>query len=267
MRRIIANHAHVFPEWSRPAGTIGELLKLMDACGIEKCVTFAPFTGNIDQCGFKPNDWLANEIKGNPRLIPFGTIDMCLTKPEEDFYRILELGFPGIKMHPAFQDFNVLCDRARRIYRLCEQHHIFLSFHTGVHRNRIKDSSLLLFDELSFDYPELCFSMEHLGGYSFFNEAVAVMTNVRKNADNPRLYGGLTSVFLPSDTNWYMDEKRMSDFFTLCGYKAAIFGLDFPYKKTEYIQKAIARIESLDIPEEAKDGILGGNLLRALHME
>lgn len=37
----------------------------------------------------------------------------------------------------------------------------------------------------------------------------------------------------------------------------AIFGLDFPYKKADYAKALINRIISLDISEEAKEGILG----------
>ena len=47
----------------------------------------------------------------------------------------------------------------------------------------------------------------------------------------------------------------------------AIFGLDFPYKKSDYAKALINRIISLDISEEAKEGILGKNLGRALGME
>ena len=48
------------------------------------------------------------------------------------------------------------------------------------------------------------------------------------------------------------------------GNTRSIFGLDFPYNRAEYVKKAIDRIEGLDIPEEAKAGILGENLKRAL---
>lgn len=75
-----------------------------------------------------------------------------------------------------------------------------ISFHTGVHRARISESHLLLFDEVAFNFKNLKFSMEHVGGYSFFYEAVAVMTNNPKNT-----YAGLTSVF-DRGTNrcWYL---------------------------------------------------------------
>ena len=47
----------------------------------------------------------------------------------------------------------------------------------------------------------------------------------------------------------------------------AIFGLDFPYKKADYAKALINRIISLDISEEAKEGILGKNLEHALGMD
>lgn len=51
------------------------------------------------------------------------------------------------------------------------------------------------------------------------------------------------------------------------GDDCAIFGLDFPFKKADYAKALINRIISLDISEEAKEGILGKNLGRALGME
>ena len=42
--------------------------------------------------------------------------------------------------------------------------------------------------------------------------------------------------------------------------------LDFPYKKADDINKAINRIKNLQITEEAKKAILGGNLKRELNL-
>ena len=49
---IIANHAHVFPKEIKESGTIDELKKLLDECGIDKCVCFAPFPERFEEEGF-----------------------------------------------------------------------------------------------------------------------------------------------------------------------------------------------------------------------
>ena len=73
--RITVNHARLSPSIN-PDGTIDRLYKLMDACGIEEAVCFAPFTYQIAGKGIdNQNEWLARELKGRKRLHAFGTID------------------------------------------------------------------------------------------------------------------------------------------------------------------------------------------------
>ena len=86
---IFANHAHVFPKEIRPEGTVEKLLELMDECGIGMAVCYPPFHDRFRESGFDgdPNDWLAEEIKGNERIIGFGNIDFekgdCMQKRQE----------------------------------------------------------------------------------------------------------------------------------------------------------------------------------------
>ena len=47
--KIFANHAHVFPPELRPEGTVDRLLSMLDACGIEKAVCFAPFPHELTE--------------------------------------------------------------------------------------------------------------------------------------------------------------------------------------------------------------------------
>ena len=70
---IFANHAHVFQEQVRPDGTIGELLRIMDLCGISKAVAFAPFSKYFDDSEYSDqNRWLAAQIQNQDRLYGFG---------------------------------------------------------------------------------------------------------------------------------------------------------------------------------------------------
>ena len=66
----------------------------------------------------------------------------------------------------------------------------------------------------------------------------------------------------PPRAGLYDEELRTVIYQT--GNEYSIFGLDFPYNREEYTMKAIERIINLDIPEEAKRGVLGENLARVL---
>lgn len=262
---IWANHAHVFPEGVKEGGEIRHLKELMDECSIEKAVCFTCFKKQYPDGD--PVDWLYNEIKDDSSLIGFGTIDFESGNTEDQCRKILEYGFPGIKIHPAYQRINVLDDRACKVYEFAEKNGLFLSFHTGYHWYRISEYHPLLFDEVAFRYPELKFSMEHVGGFHFFRDALAVMVNSSRNSEEDTVFAGWTSVLEDDDGlpyEWSLSDDELRTIIKQTGNNRSIFGLDFPYKNADYAKKLINRIETLDIPEEAKENILGGTLRRVL---
>ena len=269
---IWANHAHVFPEQSKPGATVENLKILMDECGIEKAVCFTCFKDQYARSGLPGDrlDWLYNEIKNDSSLIGFGTLDLEEDDIEYQIDKMISYGFRGIKIHPAFQGVNVLSFKLQRAYKKAEREGLFLSFHTGLHWHPIKDYSLLLFDEVAWCYPELKFSMEHIGGYHFFREALAVMCNSERNSEEDTVFAGWTTVAMSENGlqgAWSLSDEELRTVIHQTGNTRSIFGLDYPYNKAPYIKAAIERIEKLDIPEEAKEGILGGNLRRALKMD
>lgn len=261
---IFANHAHVFPPSHREDGTVAALLALMEECGIARAVCFAPFYEW--GLGINPNRWLAEQLGSHHNLVGFGAVNLNSDDIEAQVDEIAALGFPGIKLHPAFQKFKVDGDPARRVYARAEELGLFLSFHTGTHWHRIRDYNMLLFDEVAYSFPKLRFSMEHVGGYCFFSEAMAVLIN-NKHADICNVYAGLTSVF-DNDANrfWYLNPGRINDLLHLVGARQCVFGLDFPYNGTDKVKEAIAAIKALPLCEEDKAGIFGGNLARVLNL-
>lgn len=269
---IWANHCHVFPEASKPGATVGDLKGLMAECGIEKAVCFTCFREQYERAKLPGDclDWLYNEIKDDPSLIGFGTVDFSEDNIEYQIDKMESYGFKGIKLHLAFQEENILSEKAQRVYKKAEKDGLFLSFHTGLHWHRIADYKVLLFDEVAWNYPELKFSMEHMGGYHFFRDALAVMCNASRNSENDTVFAGWTTVAM-SDNGlpgpWSLTDEELCTIIHQTGNTRSIFGLDFPYNRAEYVKKAIERIEGLDIPEEAKEGILGGNLKKALQLD
>ena len=261
--KIYAHHAHVFPKSVREDGTVDALLNVMDACSIEKAVAFATFSNFLGPGDEEPNQALAKRIRNEDRLKGFGVIDFSREDLEDQVEAIYQLGFPGIKLHPAFQHFRIDGEKAFRVYAAAQKRDLFLTFHTGIHWHRISDYNVLLFDEVAYHFKNLRFSMEHVGGYCFFLDAVAVMQNNQK--DPPRIYAGRTSVFdKESNRFWYQDDQRIRDLLWQTGEEASIFGLDFPYNNAQKIQEAITRVQGLEIPQTAKEKILGGNLRRVL---
>lgn len=267
--RIFANHAHVFPESVNPAGTTGRLLRLLDACGIEQAVCFAPFSTQVKGTGLDQNRWLAGELAGQLRLVGFGTLDLARDDVAGQVKQIADLGFRGIKMHPNVQEFDILCPAAMEAYGAAQDLGLFITFHSGVHHYRIAHYNVLKFDEVAYQFPDLRFSLEHVGGYSFYNEALAVITNnipfPPVPGRKPRVYGGLTSIFTPHYVRmWYMPPERMRELIAQAGAERLIFGLDFPYNLEDNTRMAVRTLSELGLSESQLAMILGDNLRQAL---
>lgn len=257
--KVFAHHAHVFPKEIREDGTIEALLSLMKECQMERAVAFAPFFEYFDR-EFAVNQWLAEELEKHSELYGFGVIDFRKENLEEQVEEIAALGLKGIKIHPAFQKIKIDGEKAFRVYKKAEEYGLVLSFHTGVHWHRIAEYHTLLFDEVAWHFPKLKFTMEHVGGYSFFKEAVAVLVNNREN-----VYAGLTSVFDPVGNKfWYLGEEGVNELLWQIGAKRCVFGLDFPYNQAGEIKSAIDHVKHLNASHEEIQGILGENLERLL---
>lgn len=269
--KIFANHAHIYPKCLRENGCVDALLELMDECEIEKCVCFATFADKLKENGMTvdTNEFLAKEIAPHKNLYGFGVIDFDYDNLEEQVEKIASLGFYGIKLHPAYQEFNIMGEKAQRVYAAAQDKNLFLSFHTGIHWHRLADYQMLLYDDMANKFPKLRFSMEHLGGYHFFREGLAVMVNNSRN-EVRNTFAGWTSIAMDDNglyDYWSHSDDELKTLVHQTGPYNHIFGLDFPFKKVDYTKKAIQRIIDLDIPEEAKEGILGKNLARELNID
>jgi predicted TIM-barrel fold metal-dependent hydrolase len=245
---IFANHAHVMPS---KGGELKDLIALMGECEISKAVTFAPFPQDVEN----PNEWLKKQIAGDSRFVGFGTVDFNAGNFKDQVERIADYGFRGIKLHPAHQRFAIMCPEAQEVYAAAEERGLVLSFHTGIHWHRIRDYDVKLFDEVAYNFKNLRFSMEHVGGYAYFYEAIGVLCN------NWHLFAGFTSVFdWEMNKYWYLNEKQLHDTVHLIGASRCIFGLDFPYNDVQKTKIGIDFIKNMQISEEEKALILGGAL-------
>jgi predicted TIM-barrel fold metal-dependent hydrolase len=269
--RILANHAHVFPAAVNADGTIDRLLTFLDNTGIEQAVCFAPFAHQCERAGFQqpPNDWLAGALRGQPRLFGFGTLDLERPDIEAQVRHAKKLGLLGLKMHPNAQKFDILCPAALKAYAAAEAQEMFITFHTGVHRYPLRGINVQHFDEIAWKFPDLRFSLEHVGGYSYFPDALAVIVNAIPYPPVPgrrcMVYAGLTSCLTPNYLRfWYLPPERLNELILQAGVDQLIFGLDFPYNKEDHIEIAINTIKSLDLLEPDQAKILGGNLREAL---
>jgi uncharacterized protein len=199
----------------------------------------------------------------------FGTIDLRRDDIADQVKRVVDLGFKGLKIHPQAQEFDLLEPRAFELYGAAQDANLFLTFHSGVHHYRIKSYNVLHFDEVAEHFPDLRFSLEHVGGYSFFYDALAVITNripfPPKPGKRAMVFGGLTSIFTPDyNRMWYMSRDRLMETILQAGAEQLIFGLDFPYNLEDNTKLALKTLGELGLPKSDLALILGGNIRREL---
>ncbi len=269
-QRIFANHCHIYPKGHRRNGTVDTLKAVMEECGIEKAVAFAPFPHVMKDAGLTQdrNEYLARQITNDERIVGFGTVDFDRDDIADQVRHIASLGFKGVKVHPAAQEISVVGEKAFALYAEAVEQGLFLSFHTGLHWYRIKDYHPLLFDEVAWHFPELKFSMEHIGGYHFFRDALAVICNNSRHEPHANVYAGWTSIADAGKKDlWSLSDDELLTVIQQTGSEQSIFGTDFPFKSAKRIQAAIDRFEALPISEEAKNGLFGQNLARVLGVE
>ena len=147
---------------------------------------------------------------------------------------------------------------------------MFCTFHSGVHRARLAQTSVVRFDEIAWNFPGLRFSLEHVGGYHFFHEALAVIFNhIPPPWESGRchVFAGLASVFTADHNRfWHLSDERLRELHAQVGARQMIFGLDFPYnleRQTSVGLQTIRRLFSAD--DQAL--ILGDNLRRELGLD
>ena len=263
--RIFAHHAHVFPAALNEKGTVQRLLAMLDACGIEGAVCFAPYPHQLDN----QNQWLAKEIKPQARLAGFGTIDLKRDHIEEQVKECADLGFRGLKLHPNAQGWDILSAEAFEVYEAAQEQDLLCTFHSGVHAHRMRDYNVKHFDEVAHHFPRLRITLEHVGGYHFFNEALAVIFNNYPPPWEPqkkqRVFAGLASVFTQHQNRfWYLKPEQIMEIILQTSARMCIFGLDFPYNREKETKIGIETIRSLPITEGERELILGENLRREI---
>src|SRR5947207_1086862 len=140
----LAHHAHVFPASVKADGTIDRLLRLLDACAIDRALCFAPYPHQMEDAD--PNRWLAGELASKSRLLGFGTIDLRRANVKDQVAAVADLGFRGLKLHPNAQQWDILSPRAFEVYAAAQELDLLCTFHTGVHYYRIAHYNVLNFD-------------------------------------------------------------------------------------------------------------------------
>ena len=167
----LADHSGVTPSYD---GSIAGLLASMDRAGVEVSV--------VQPVATKPsqvtviNDWAARldspDAHTAGRIIVFGAMHPDFPEPEREIARMRELGLPGIKMHPGFQEYVPNEERMKPIYRAARAEGLWMLLHSGgdiapVEPHGTPESYAEVLDE----FDGLKAIIAHMGGWDVWEAA------------------------------------------------------------------------------------------------
>jgi predicted TIM-barrel fold metal-dependent hydrolase len=258
---IIDFHTH----FHKDQGRIEDLIAAMDAQGVDIAVVSAVVPPGGDN-GRAANAFVHEAVKAYPsRLVGLaGVVPYLAEAPDMLEAYVHSFGFRGLKIHPSVQQFFPSDPRIFSVIEKAIELDLPVLIHTGVvpipgTRSRYDDP--LEMDDLALVYPEAKLVMAHGDP---FGAAPAIA------GKHPNVYMDTTTTFarfarlipgLGEDTLKFMGLVSGES-----GSSKVIFGSDANPLKTQRLEENLTPIRALDIPDEERALILGGNAARLLKL-
>lgn len=266
---IIDGHAHAAREFSQ----IDSLLHELDRCGVEK-VLLCPSLRNRTKIPNPPSFFKGKNERGVKKLYAGNPIITFLCRVlkqkgnSNDFVHAIQQRAPerviqfywvdfnsptvledlpeavnryqcrGFKIHQAWTPFECSSSVFRAVVNFAEQENLPLFIHPGSEKETAKLRTV------AARYPSVNFIISHLMGIDQF----------RGYCGN-NVYHDIS----PQDLLTENIYRAVNDF----GAERVIFGSDMPFGD---LQENIAKVQALNLSDEAKQLILGGNIQRILQL-
>jgi len=260
---IIDAHAHVWPDHiapkvlaRRPAGldprfdgTVGGLMRTMDAAGIDRAMTLA--IADVARNVERTNEFIGSVDRS--RFIPFGTVHPGLPV-ERNLASLRDNGIAGVKLHPLFQDLSLADPRVLELMEALAGADVTVITHAGAggddgaNERGAPRQLRILIDAV----PALRLIACHYGGYHRLAEAEDLIVGTRAVLETswpPRLAE--------------LDAGRMRALVAAHGAGRIVFGSDWPMADPA---AEIAAVRSWGMSAVEEDAILGGTLAALLKL-
>lgn len=224
--QIIDLHTHIYPEQiaekatksicdfynlqTELVGTADTLLKRGKEAGIEKYVLL-PVSIKPEQV-HHINQFIVQEVAKHPEFYGFGTLHAGLKDFDEEIDYIKRSGLKGIKLHPDTQQFPIDDPRLFPVYEQL-QGSLPVLVHCG--DKRFDYSHPRRLRRILEQFPRLQVIAAHLGGWSVYDEAVAILKDTDCYFDISSCLGFLTL-------------EQMKNYIEAYGADRILFGSDFP---------------------------------------
>lgn len=202
--------------------------------------------------GVVPNEYVLDFCRDETFFIPFCTINPALTAhPEAEAKTHIRRGARGIKLYPSYNHFYPNERRLYPLYRLAQESHLPVLFHTGssvFKGSKIKYADPIHLDDVAADFPELVLLMAH-GGRGIWYDKAFLLTRI-----HPNLFIEISGLPPKNLLSYFPDMEKNIDRF--------VFGSDWPGISS--ISSNIEEIKNLPLSEESQGKILYANAARIL---
>jgi len=244
--RAVASLSQVAGLPPRSDGTVAGIKSSMKKAGIDKSVLLSIATK--PQQTRKITQWAASVQ--SEEIIAFGSIHPDSEDWEDELVSLYEAGIIGIKFHPDYQKFYVDDPKMFPIYEKAAELGLIIVFHAGVdiglpapyHCPPVRMKRVVR------AFPGAKIVAAHLGGFDYWDEVEDILAG-------EKLY---------LDTSFSLYKLGKEQFLRIAskhGYDRLLFASDSPWgDQTEEVK----RLQSLILPSDIEDAILGGNALRLL---
>jgi len=284
----IISNAHFFHKgW----GDIQAQLKIMDETGINAAVLSYPTSdahlklGSISEVAHIYNDNVAKILKAYPKRFigaAFLPVDNSIDMLGELKRATGELGFKAISLASSYNGVYLDDKMFLPIYKEAEEKSIPIFVHSQIVNpigfERVKDPLLtpvveyvfdttisigkLLMSDILRQYPKVKFIFAHFGGaICYLKQRFDATYQMLREMNFVKDLQALPSEYFKNiyvDTSGDTTKANFLLSLDLMGPKHILWGSDWPAKKD--IAGGIKAVKDLDISQEDKQNILGGNL-------
>jgi predicted TIM-barrel fold metal-dependent hydrolase len=300
---IIDSHSHWLPQeiisnahfFHKGWGDIEAQLKMMQDFGIDQAVLSYPTSdahlklGSISQVAHIYNDNVAKIIKRYPdKFIAAAILSIDNSKgiPDELRRAKQELGFKAVSLASSYNGIYLDDKIFIELYKLAEKENIPIFVHPQIVNpigfERVKDPLLtpvieyvfdttisvgkLLMSDILRDFPKVKFIFSSFGGATaHLSQRFDATYQMLRGINFVKDLGNPPTTFLKNiyvDTGGDTDRINFLAALQFFGPSHILWGSDWPAKKD--IAASISAVNDLDVSQQDKENILGGNLEKIL---
>lgn len=221
----------------------GELIEQMDRSGIDRALV-SPVDREMAVYNREGNDRvlaLTRQYAG--RYLAYATANPWYGDAAvAELDRALGEGAAAVKLHPPLQGFMILESLVHPLIEVAARYRVPVYMHTGTPAYALP----LQLAELALEYPEVPFIMGKNGKTDFWIDAMPAFETA------PNLFG---------DTAHDFPERGMRRMTQVIGTDRMIFSSNHPVSR---MGLEVDKVRDLQVTEEQRAAVLGGNLQRLL---